>query len=158
MFILCTMCNTHVIAQKCGDYLPPPEPQTYSVPTFGTATTTASAFLEEYLPGRNYTLAGLTILLKAGTVFEIDIPICFEQVTILTEEGSEIKIRCGQTLTLYSCTLEPLDADAYWKGITLEDENANVEMYNCMISNVANDDLTCLMQHSSRSLQMLIEK
>ena len=128
---------TKADAQRCGDFLPPPEPQTYTMPT-SEGGTTASAFLGEYRPGRDKSINGCTILLKAGTVFEIDVPFCLEKVTILAEEGSGIKIRSGQWLTLYICTLEPDDANAYWNGIIHEDKSSRIEMYKCQLRNAAN--------------------
>lgn len=144
-------------AQRCGDFLPPPEPQTYTMPT-SEGGTTASAFLEEYRPGRDKSINGCTILLKAGTVFEIDVPFCLEKVTIITEIGSGIRILSGQGLALYSCTLEPFDANAYWKGLTHENESSKIEMYNCRISNIASNEMACLNEKGQTSIQVLKEK
>lgn len=142
---------------RCNDFLPPPEPQTYTVPA-SEGGTTATAFLEEYRPGRNKSINGCIILIKAGTVFEIDIPLCLEQVIFITEEGSGIRIKSGQILTLYGCTLEPIDANAYWKGITHEDESSMVEMYNCKLSNVVNDDFTSQLEYSSPTFHVMNKK
>ncbi len=134
--------SAQVTFPKCNDFLPKPDPQSYTVPT-PEGGTTATAFLAEYKPARNKTLDGCIIILKAGTVFEIDIPLCLEKVTILAEEGSGIKIRSGQTLTLYNCTLEPVDTIGYWNGITYEDKSVKVEMYNCRLSSIDNT-VACL--------------
>ncbi len=144
-------------AQRCGDFLPPPEPQTYTVPTFEGGTT-ATAFLEEYRPGRNKTINGCIILLKAGTVFEIDIPLCLEQATFVTEEGSGIKIRSGQKLMLYSCTLEPDEANAHWNGTIQEDESSKLEMHNCRLSNITDNAIACLKEKGLPVLQVLNNK
>ena len=134
--------SAQVTFPKCNDFLPKPEPQSYTVPT-PEGGTTASAFLAEYKPGRNKTLDGCIIILKAGTVFEIDIPLCLEKVTIIAEGSSVIRIQSRQTLTLYNCILEPVDKIGYWNGITREDESAKVKMYNCWLSGIDNA-ATCL--------------
>lgn len=134
--------SAQVTFPKCNDFLPKPKPQSYTVPT-PEGGTTATAFLAEYKPGRNKTLDGCIIILKAGIVFEIDIPLCLEKVTILAEECSGISIQSGQSLTLYGCTLEPMGANVFWNGITHEDESSDVEMHNCRISNTANE-MACL--------------
>jgi hypothetical protein len=158
-FLLILFLATGTYAQvsypRCNDFLPPPEPQTYTVPT-SEGGTTATAFLEEYRPGRDKSLSGCTILLKAGTVFAIDIPLCMEQVNIVFEEGSGIRILRGQTLTLYNCALKSIDANEYWKGITREDESCKVEMNNCRINN-AKTTVANLEQFGLHAIQLLNE-
>jgi hypothetical protein len=136
LFFLSYGASAQVSFPKCNDFLPKPEPQSFTVPT-PQGSTTATAFLAEYKPGRNKTLDGCIIILKAGTVIEIDNPLCLEKVTILAEEGSGIRTQSGQTLTLYNCTLEPMGANVLWNGITHEDEISDVEMHNCRLSNIA---------------------
>ncbi len=148
---------TKADAQRCGDFLPPPEPQTYTMPT-SEGGTTASAFLGEYRPGRDKSVNGCTILLKAGTVFEIDVPFCLEQVTILAEDGSWILIQSGQKLILYSCVLEPVNANTYWNGIIHDHEGSKLEMCNCQLSNIASNDMASLNEKGLPALQVLKEK
>ena len=125
-------------AQCCNDFTRHEALPTYNIPS-PLGNTTASALLKENNLSKPGTFSDCTILISAGTNFEIDIPIALTEVTVIAGKGSGIIVDRKQILVVTYCKLIS-ENDNHWNGISLEDNTAGLYLEKNEISNVFRGD------------------